>query len=73
MRDARALRCLWGICGLITVREKYLYESGSGLEIGLSGGLLITVAEEDRCERREASEVGLGHMWSHNGGKEVPL
>ena len=37
MRDGRPVRWVWGICGLITVREKYLYESGSGLEIGLSG------------------------------------
>ena len=31
------------------------------------------VAKSVRCERREASEVALGHMGSHNGGKEVPL
>jgi hypothetical protein len=37
VRDGRALRCLWGICGLITVGNKYRYESGSGLGIYLSG------------------------------------
>ena len=31
------------------------------------------VAKSDRCERWEGTEVGMGHMWSHNGGKEVPL
>jgi hypothetical protein len=31
------------------------------------------VAKSDRCERREASEMGLGHMWAHNGGKVVPI
>ena len=73
MRDGRPVRWVWGICGLITVGKKYRYESGGGLEIYLSGVLLITVTEGDRCERREANEVGLGHMWAHNGGKEVPL
>ena len=37
MRDGRVLRCLWGICGLITVEKKYRYESGGGLGIGLRG------------------------------------
>ena len=37
MRDGRPVRCVWGICGLITVGKKYSYESGSGLGIGLSG------------------------------------
>ena len=36
VRDGRALRWVWGICGLITVGKKYSYESGSGLEICLS-------------------------------------
>ena len=37
VRDGRALRCLWGICGLITVGKMYRCESGGGLGIGLSG------------------------------------
>ena len=37
MKDGRALRWVWGICGLITVGKKYRCESGSGLGIGLSG------------------------------------
>ena len=53
--------------------KKYRCESGSDLGIGLSGVLLITVAEGDRYERQEGTEVSLGHMWAHNGGKEVPL
>ena len=73
MRDGRALRCLWGTRWLITVGKKHRYESGDGLEIYLSGVLLITVTEGDRCERREGTEVSLGHMWAHNGGKVVPL
>ena len=37
MRDGRALRCLWGISGLIRVGKKYRCESGCGLGICLSG------------------------------------
>jgi hypothetical protein len=28
------------------------------------------VAKSDRCERWEGTEVGLGHMGSHNGEKK---
>ena len=34
---------------------------------------LITVAEDDRCERREADEVALSHTWAHNGMEGLPL
>ena len=35
--------------------------------------LLITVAGNDRYERREADEVALSHTWAHNGMEGLPL
>ena len=40
--------------------------------VGVRWGL-ITVAEDDRCERLEADEVARRHTWAHNGRKGLPL
>ena len=38
MRDGRPVRWVCGICGLITVREKYRYERQEASEVALESG-----------------------------------